>query len=166
LDLRSNGGGAFQSAVEISGLFMEDKLVTNVLDSNSVEMPFRSMKGNVVIDDTDKVVIWLDGGSASATEVFSGAMHDQCKAVILGSKSFGKGLIQAVYGLKNGSGLVLTVARYVTPNGIEIQGYGIKPDFDVKLPYLLIPGISSDTSQIDFNSMSSSLSSMCTAKNL
>ena len=153
LDMRSNPGGAFQSAVEIASLFLEDKIATNVVDSNLVEMPFKTAKGKVMIDTSSPLVLWIDGGSASATEVLAGALHDQCRASIMGSQSFGKGLIQAVYGLKNGGGLVLTVAKYVTPNGTDIQGAGITPDLEAKLPFLYLPNISSDTSKIDFGYM-------------
>ena len=81
----------------------------------------------------------------------------------MGSHSFGKGLIQAVYGLKNGSGLVLTVAKYVTPNGKDIQGSGILPDVEIKLPFLYISNLSSDTSKVDFKAMSSQ-NSVCPAQ--
>ena len=165
LDMRSNPGGAFQSAVEIASYFYEDGLATTVIDSNEVEIPFRTSKEKLLVQKDDPIVIWLDGGSASATEVLAGALHDQCRAAIMGSShSFGKGLIQAVYGLSNGSGLVLTVAKYVTPNGTEIQGTGITPDIEAKLPLLLVPGISSDTSKIDFGDVTKRLGpSMCFA---
>ena len=153
LDMRSNPGGAFQSAVEIASLFLDDKIATSVVDSNLVEMPFKTAKGKVMIDTSSPLVLWIDGGSASATEVLAGALHDQCRASIMGSQSFGKGLIQAVYGLKNGGGLVLTVAKYVTPNGTDIQGAGITPDLEAKLPFLYLPNMSSDTSKIDFGYM-------------
>jgi len=159
LDLRSNPGGAFQSAVEIAGLFMEDKLATSVVDSNGVQLPFRTAKGKVVVADINPIAIWVDGGSASASEVFAAALHDQCRAVVMGSKSYGKGLIQAVYGLKNGGGIVITVARYATPNGADIQGLGITPDIKTNLPMLLIPGVSSDTSKVDFVDVSARLDS-------
>jgi len=163
LDVRSNPGGAFQSAVELAGLFMEDKIATYVVDGSSQsQMPLKTTKDKVVISNNDPVVIWIDGGSASATEVFAGALHDQCRAVVVGSNSFGKGLIQAVYGLKNRSGLVLTVAKYVTPNGTNIQGSGIVPDVNMKLPFLLVPGLSSDTSKMNFNEIRGKLQpSMC-----
>jgi len=155
LDMRSNPGGAFQSAVEIAGLFMDDKVATSVVDSNGVKSPFRTTTGNVIVDKTDPIAIWMDNRSASATEVFAGALHDQCQAVVMGpTNSFGKGLIQAVYGLQNGGGLVLTVARYVTPNGTDIQGKGIVPDINTKLPMLLNP---SDTSKVDFVDISARL---------
>ena len=161
--MRSNPGGAFQSAVEIASFFMEDKIATSVVDSNAVELPFKTAKGKLMIDNSNPVVLWIDEGSASATEVLSGALHDQCRASIMGSHSFGKGLIQAVYGLQNGSGLVLTVAKYVTPNGTDIQGSGIMPDLETKLPFLYIPKLSSDTSKVDFKTMSS-LNKVCPAQ--
>ncbi|CAJ1934434.1 unnamed protein product [Cylindrotheca closterium] len=163
LDLRSNTGGAFQSAVEISGLFFEDRVATYVLDSNNVELPFRTTTGKVAIDPEAPMVVWIDGMSASASEVLAGSLHDNCRAVTMGDQSFGKGLIQAVYGLKNGAGLVLTVARYVTPNGTDIQGTGITPDIKGEMPApVQIPVLSSNTAKVDFNDIRQKLDpSMC-----
>eukprot|EP00527_Entomoneis_sp_CCMP2396_P005496 CAMPEP_0198143278 /NCGR_PEP_ID=MMETSP1443-20131203/6259_1 /TAXON_ID=186043 /ORGANISM="Entomoneis sp., Strain CCMP2396" /LENGTH=402 /DNA_ID=CAMNT_0043806495 /DNA_START=381 /DNA_END=1589 /DNA_ORIENTATION=- len=160
IDLRMNGGGSFQSAVEISSLFFENRVATYVVDGSTAILPFKAAKGQQIVPTDAPVVLWVDGGSASASEVLAGSLHDNCRAVIMGDKSFGKGLIQAVYGLKNGSGLVLTVAKYVTPNQNEIQGIGITPDIPGKniLPPLL-PGIGSDTSKIDFADIKNRLSS-------
>lgn len=163
IDLRGNPGGAFQSAVEISSLFLDNKVATTVVDSNGVELPFRTSAGRVVVDPKAPLAMWMDGGSASASEVLAGSLHDNCRAVIMGDQSFGKGLIQAVYGLRNGAGLVLTVARYVTPNGIEIQGAGVTPDIKGNVP-LYFPGFSTDTSKVDFTDISKRLDpSMCHA---
>jgi len=96
IDLRMNTGGAFQSAVEIASLFMQDRVATYVVDSSGAEIPFKTPKSELAIDKEDPIVIWLDGSSASASEVLAGALHDNCRAVIMGDKSFGKGLIQAV----------------------------------------------------------------------
>ena len=164
LDVRSNPGGAFQSAVEISGLFMKDKVATSVVDSNLVELPFKTPSDKMIVNPSDPVVIWIDGGSASATEVLAGALRDNCRAVVMGSKSFGKGLIQAVYGLKNGSGLVLTVAKYVTPSGTDIQGSGIQPDItgNAVPANILSLVMSTDTTKVDFNDVKERLSEpMC-----
>jgi len=158
LDLRQNTGGAFQSAVEISGLFMEDRVATYVVDNTGTRLPFRTTKGTLAVDRQDPIVIWIDGRSASASEVFAGSLHDNCRAVLAGDRSFGKGLIQAVYGLKDGSGLVLTVARYVTPSGTDIQGVGIAPDLGGKyLPFGPL-GTGSDTSKINFDDIRNRLS--------
>jgi carboxyl-terminal processing protease len=129
-----------------------------VVDGGNVELPFRTGKGKLAIDPNIPVVIWVDGSTASASEVLAGSLHDNCRAVIMGDKSFGKGLIQAVYGLKNGAGLVLTVARYVTPGGTEIQGIGITPDINgARIVPPPIPGLSTDTSKIDFGDIKSRL---------
>lgn len=159
LDIRSNTGGAFQSAVEISGLFLDDKVATTVVDSTKASLPFRTTKGKMAVDATDPLVVWIDGRSASASEVLAGSLHDNCRAILMGEKSFGKGMIQAVYGLKNGAGLVLTVARYMTPSGSDIQGIGISPDIagHVSIP---IPGFSTDTSMVNFEDVKERLA-MC-----
>jgi carboxyl-terminal processing protease len=163
MDLRANTGGAFQSAVEISGMFLRDRVATYVVDSNRVELPFRTPKmQELAVDPQAPLVIWLDGMSASASEVLAGSLHDNCRAVTMGDKSFGKGLIQAVYGLKNGAGLVLTVARYITPSGYEIQGKGITPDLVGNMAPIYVPVLSSDTSKVDFGEISKRLdSSFC-----
>lgn len=160
LDLRGNPGGAFQSAVEISSLFLDNRVATYVVDSNQVELPFKTASGRVVVDKQDPMVIWVDKHSASASEVLAGSLHDNCRAVVAGENSFGKGKVQAVYGLKNGAGLVLTVAKYITPSGNDIQGSGITPDIETKLPPALVPVISGDTSKVDFADVSKRLS-MC-----
>jgi carboxyl-terminal processing protease len=150
LDIRHNGGGAFQSAVEISSLFLEPgKVATYVVDGSMGRIPFKTAEGQVNVPADLPIAIWLDDKSASASEVFAGSMHDNCRAVLMGDTSYGKGVIQAVYGLKSGGGLVLTVARYVTPDGVDIQGKGIQPDIrgHVSPP---IPGFLSDTSGVDF----------------
>jgi len=164
MDLRGNTGGAFQSAIEISGLFLRDRIATYVLDSNQVELPFRTPKlQDLAIDPETPMVLWIDGLSASASEVLAGSLHDNCRAVTMGDKSFGKGLIQAVYGLKNGSGLVVTVAKYITPSGNEIQGQGITPDVlplgkNMPAP-VFVPVLSTDTSKVDWQDVRERLSS-------
>jgi len=166
LDLRGNPGGAFQSAVEIAGLFMNDKLATDVVDGNGVDLKFRTTKDKMAIDTDDAIAIWVDGRSASASEVLSGALRDNCRAVVMGDRSFGKGLVQAVYGLKNGYGLVLTVAKYLTPGGTDINKVGIVPDVSKEdaLPSSpgFVPFLGSDTSKVDFNDVRARMKSpMC-----
>ena len=174
IDLRQNTGGAFQSAVEISSLFMEGRVATYVVDNTSVKLPFRTATGQLAIDKTDPIVMLIDGRSASASEVLAGSLHDNCRAVLMGERSFGKGLIQAVYGLKSGEGLVMTVARYITPSGRDIQGIGITPDFPTPPSSYLGPlrnigtiafGMDADTTKIDFNSIESSLQNVCKIPN-
>lgn len=150
LDIRQNTGGAFQSAVEVAGLFIEDKVATSAVDSDGKRLDFRTPKGKLAVDTTDALVVWIDGRSASASEVLAGSLRDNCRAVTMGQKSFGKGLIQGVYGLKTGAGLVMTVARYETPSGNDIQGIGISPDFGNEYLPLGPFGIGTDTSKVDF----------------
>ena len=157
LDLRGNPGGAFQSAVEISSLFVSNRVATYVVDSNNVQLPFRTAENRVIMPPENPMAIWVDGGSASASEVLTGSLHDNCRAIVMGEKSFGKGLIQAVYGLKTGAGLVLTVAKYVTPNGTEIQGIGITPDIIGGVPFQPIIGLFPDTSKVDFKEIAKQL---------
>ena len=170
IDLRQNTGGAFQSAVEISSLFTEGRVATYVVDNTNVKLPFRTATGQLAIDRTDPIVMLIDGRSASASEVLAGSLHDNCRAVLMGEKSFGKGLIQAVYGLKNGEGLVMTVARYITPSGSDIQGVGITPDFPTPTSSYLGPlrnigtitfGMDMDTTKIDFKSIELRLQNVC-----
>ena len=164
VDVRGNPGGAFQSAIEIAGLFMNDKLATDVVDGNGVDLKFRTSKDKAIVGASDPVAVWIDGGSASASEVLAGALRDNCRAVVMGSTSFGKGLVQAVYGLKNGYGLVLTVAKYLTPGGTDINKIGIIPDVtkDEALPLApgFVPVIGSDTSRVDFNDVTKRMA-MC-----
>jgi carboxyl-terminal processing protease len=171
LDIRQNTGGAFQSAVEISSLFTEGRIATYVVDNTNMKLPFRTATGQIAIDKTDPIVILIDGRSASASEVLAGSLHDNCRAVLMGERSFGKGLIQAVYGLKNGEGLVMTVARYITPSGYDIQGVGIVPDLGIPntKPNLgplrnigtLTFGMDIDTSRINFKDIQSRLENVC-----
>ncbi len=169
VDVRGNPGGAFQSAIEIAGLFMNDRLATDVVDGNGVDLKFRTSKDRVVIGENEPLAIWVDGGSASASEVLAGALRDNCRAVVMGSTSFGKGLVQAVYGLKNGYGLVLTVAKYLTPGGTDINKVGIIPDVSKEEALPSVPGyvpvFGSDTSRVDFGDVKRRMA-MCSVDNM
>jgi carboxyl-terminal processing protease len=125
LDLRGNPGGTFQTAVNIAGIFMDDSVVTFAADGTGARTEFRT-KGKALT--ADPLVVWIDRRSASASEVLAGALKDNCRALVAGDRSFGKGLIQGVFGLEDGSGLIITVAAYQTPAGIDINGIGVQPD--------------------------------------
>jgi carboxyl-terminal processing protease len=132
LDLRSNPGGLLTSAVQIA----DDLLDSGVIVSTRGRMPgndaiFRATPGDRM--HGAPVVALVDAGSASATEVLSGALHDLHRAKIVGSRTFGKGLVQTLLPLDNGDSVKLTTARYYTPSGKSIQGVGIVPDL-VLLP--------------------------------
>lgn len=127
LDLRNNPGGVLTGAVGVSDAFLEDGLI--VYTEGRVEdsvLRYSATKGDVLQGAT--MVVLINGGSASASEIVAGAMQDHKRAIIMGTKSFGKGSVQTILPLKESSALKLTTARYFTPNGKSIQAEGITPD--------------------------------------
>lgn len=128
LDLRGNPGGTFQTAINIAGALMDDTVVTYAVDGFGDRTEFRTPKEEQPISTTAPIVVLTDRRTASASEVLTGALRDNCRALVVGDRSFGKGLVQGVFGLQDGSGLVLTVAKYQTPSGLDINGIGIKPN--------------------------------------
>lgn len=125
LDLRSNPGGLLISSVEIARMwFNEGRIVSTVDRLGESE---RYSANNTALTDKPLVIL-VDGGSASASEILSGALQDHDRAVIVGTQTFGKGLVQSVRGLGDGSGLSVTIAKYLTPDGRDINKEGITPD--------------------------------------
>ena len=134
LDLRSNPGGLLNVAAEVSDKFLEKgRLIvyTESRDSGQ-DMSFKSRETPTVKPDVPMVVL-VNGGSASASEIVAGALMDWRRAVIMGEKTFGKGSVQSIIPMSDGSALRLTTAKYLTPNGHSINGIGIEPDIEVKL---------------------------------
>jgi carboxyl-terminal processing protease len=131
LDLRNNPGGVLNAAVEVSDAFLEKGLIVytqgRVPDS---ELKFTATP-NELIDGAPMVVL-VNGGSASASEIVAGALQDHKRAIIMGSQTFGKGSVQTILPLKNNTALKLTTARYYTPSGRSIQASGIKPDIELE----------------------------------
>lgn len=130
IDLRKNPGGLLDQAVKISDMFLKEGVIVSTVG--------RNVKDKEVTSATKKgkrtgfpIVILVDQYSASASEIVSGALQDNKRAVIVGEKTFGKGSVQSIVKLQDGSGLKLTVARYYTPRGISIQAEGIKPDIEI-----------------------------------
>lgn len=111
IDLRSNGGGSFQSAIDVASLFLSDKLAATVQDGKGETLPVKTPKNKKIVTDDTLVKVLVDSGTASASEVLTGALRDNCASATQGTRSFGKGLIQGVYGLDDGEGLVITVAE-------------------------------------------------------
>lgn len=131
VDVRGNPGGTFQTALSVAGAFLKDRPATYVVDAAGTRTEFKTT-GDFVT--ADPLIVWTDRGSASASEVLTGALHDNCRALTVGDRTFGKGLVQGVFGLANGGGLALTVARYETPSGTDINGAGLQPDLEQRLP--------------------------------
>lgn len=130
LDLRNNPGGVLQAAVDVSDAFINKGLVVytkgRLQDS---DMKFHATPGDVL--DGIPIVVLVNGGSASASEIVAGALQDHSRAVIMGTTTFGKGSVQTILPLHNNRALKLTTARYYTPNGRSIQAKGIEPDIKV-----------------------------------
>ena len=132
LDLRNNPGGLLNVTMDVANILMDEKVVINVKNKAGQEQKLSTKKGK---DDIPMVVL-INKGSASASEVLSGALQDNQRAKIVGEKSFGKGVIQNVYPFENNGvleGLKLTTAQFFTPNHNKIHGEGIKPDYEVKI---------------------------------
>lgn len=150
LDLRGNPGGLLSEAVESASAFLSGGQV--VTYSRRDERPQRLDAVGTGDTETDLVVL-VDGGTASGAEVVAGALQDRGRAVIVGSRTFGKGSVQEPHRLSDGSSLALTVARYSLPSGRSVDGVGIEPDIDVVSPRAMIAralevlsGLRADTS--------------------
>ncbi len=129
IDVRDNPGGLYKEVVELADRILPKGTIVYTEDRN----------GKKEIEPSDDkaldipIVVLTNGNSASASEILAGAIKDFKKGTLIGTKTFGKGLVQSTYGFGDGTGLKVTIARYFTPAGICIQGDGIKPDIEVKL---------------------------------
>ena len=130
LDLRNNPGGLLSQAIEVSDLFLDAGLIVSTKGRNaSQDMEVSAQKNEVERDYP--IIVLVNGGSASASEIVAGALQDNKRALILGTQTFGKGSVQTILPLSDGSGLRLTTAKYYTPSGKSIQASGITPDIEV-----------------------------------
>lgn len=130
LDLRNNPGGLLSQAIEVSDIFLDSGIIVSTKGRNNAHNITASAHENSTkIDYT--IIVLVNGGSASAAEIVSGALQDNKKALILGTRTFGKGSVQTILPLSDGSGLRLTTARYYTPSGKSIQSSGITPDIEI-----------------------------------
>lgn len=129
LDLRYDPGGLLSQAVDVSDLFLDEgkKIVYTSGRAQEDKKEYISKKGDKAYEDFP-IVVLINGGTASAAEIVAGALQDNKRAVVLGTKSFGKASVQVIRPLSDGSALKLTIARYYTPSGRDIQATGIIPD--------------------------------------
>ena len=131
LDLRNNPGGLLSQAIEVSDIFLDSGLIVSTKGRNpSQNMEVSAHKNKV--ERNYPIIVMVNGGSASASEIVAGALQDNKRALTLGTRTFGKGSVQTILPLSDGSGLRLTTAKYYTPSGRSIQLSGIKPDIEVK----------------------------------
>ena len=130
LDLRSNPGGLLYASVDIARMWIQDGGIVSTVDRQG-ESDRENADRRALTDKP--LVVLVDGGSASASEILSGALQDNSRGTIVGTKTFGKGLVQSVRGLQDGSGLAVTIAKYLTPKGRDINKHGIDPDVVIEL---------------------------------
>lgn len=131
LDLRNNPGGVLQSSVKVVDSVLKEGLIVYTEGRIEESKSSYTATGNDLSNNTP-IVVLINGGSASASEIVAGALQDQRRAIIMGTKSFGKGSVQNVVQISKNSGIKLTTARYYTPNGRSIQALGIEPDIIVE----------------------------------
>ncbi|MDY6851506.1 MAG: S41 family peptidase, partial [Thermodesulfobacteriota bacterium] len=136
LDLRYNPGGLLGQSVGVSDLFLKEGTIVSTKGKiEKQNMDFRAR--NAVVAQDYPMIVLVNEGSASASEIVAGALQDRKRAIVLGAKTFGKGSVQTIIPLPDGSGLRLTTARYYTPSGRSIQATGIDPDVIVPSPLVL-----------------------------
>ncbi len=131
LDLRNNPGGLLNVAVNVASEFISDGVVVDVVDSEGIHSSQSARKGGVALDIP--MVVLVNEGSASASEVVAGALQDYGRATIIGTQTFGKGSVQIIRTLEDGSAIHLTIARWLTPKGHPLQGVGVTPDIESEL---------------------------------
>lgn len=129
IDLRNNPGGNLAAVVEMVDMIVPEGVIVYTLDKNGNRLEERSDKKEY----NKPIVILTNEYSASASELFTGALRDYNKALVVGTTSFGKGVVQRIYGLNDGSGAKITVSKYYTPSGYDIHDVGIIPDYEVEL---------------------------------
>ena len=131
LDLRNNPGGFLQASVLVASDFIRDGVVVEQAGADGQKITYRVEKGRGKLV-SDKLVVLINGGSASASEILAGALRDYNRGKLVGEKSFGKGTVQSPEDFADGSGLHITVAKWLLPSGKNIHGEGVSPDVEVK----------------------------------
>ena len=151
LDLRSNPGGSLKEAQDISSLFITQDLVVYLKYKNGQETRYNRTMPNL---GNFPLIVLVNGGSASASEIVTGAIKDYKRGTVIGQKTFGKGIVQEVIPLEGGDAIKLTVAQYFTPNGNYIHEKGIEPDIKVDMEEVLsIKGYANDSEEARQNRM-------------
>lgn len=130
VDLRSNPGGLLTNAIDIASMLLPRGIIVSTVDRDGYK---ETQKASGLPITNKPIVILINKGSASASEIMSGALKDNKRAVLVGEKSFGKGLVQEINRLPNNSGVNITIQKYLTPNGTDINKKGIEPDITVTL---------------------------------
>jgi C-terminal peptidase prc len=137
-DLRNNPGGSLDSSVEIASEFLADGIVVKTESPDAV-VPYEVRSGGVLTDPSFPVTILVNRGSASASEVVSGALKESGRAIVVGDNTFGKNTVQQRFSLSNGGAIKVTIARWVTPAGTDFGSDGISPDIEAEISLDLTP---------------------------
>ena len=132
-DLRNNPGGALTASIEVASEFLSDGLVLRT-ESPEEDRSYQVKQGGLATDPDLEMVVLVNAGSASASEVVSSALQEAGRAIIMGEATFGKNTVQQQFGLQNGGAVKLTIARWVTPDGASFGGDGVQPDITVDVP--------------------------------
>lgn len=132
LDLRGNPGGLLKQAVEMADLFIDSGDIVSTIGRNKDQKNVLHAAKEGTLDNKIKLVVLIDEGSASASEILAGALKDHARAKIMGQNSYGKGSVQSVIPLENGDGVKLTIAKYYSPKGLVIDKKGVSPDVELK----------------------------------
>jgi carboxyl-terminal processing protease len=132
IDLRNNPGGYLDQAVDVASVFISSGTIVSEVDRTGKQKSFE-VNGNAFLADKP-IVVLVNGGSASASEIVAGALQDTGRATIVGTQTFGKGTVQDYQTLRDGSSLKLTIAKWLTPKGRSISEHGITPDTIVEMP--------------------------------
>ena len=130
LDLRGNTGGLLPNAVFIADLFLNEGNIVSIVDRNGIKSDINAQDSPKIA--TKPMIILIDGATASASEIVSGALKDYEIALLVGEKTYGKGMVQKIYPMPNKTGMNLTIAKYLTPKGSDINKKGISPDYVVE----------------------------------
>jgi carboxyl-terminal processing protease len=129
VDLRGNGGGLFDAAIDVSSRFLRDGVVVYQTEKDGRQQAY-NVKGGPTFAELPLVLL-VDGGTASASEIVAGALQDQGRAVLVGQKTFGKGSVQQAFDLSDGSSVHITSSKWLTPNHRQIDQQGLMPDLEV-----------------------------------
>ena len=130
IDLRSNPGGLLTNSIFIADMLLDGQTIVSTVDREGYK---ETQKSTQRVITRQPLVVLINGGSASASEILSGALKDNGRATIVGKKSFGKGLVQEINKLPNGAAMHITIQKYLTPNGTDINKKGIEPDIEVDI---------------------------------
>lgn len=128
VDLRGNGGGLFDAAIDASSRFLRDGVIVYQIEKDGKEQAFRVTNG--ASSEALPLALLVDGGTASASEIMAGALQDNERAILIGEKTYGKGSVQQVFDLSDGSSVHITAAKWLTPNRRQIDGQGLLPDLE------------------------------------